>query len=132
MQTTVRKIYDPLKGRYIREMRSNDIVHLSVPYDTYSAGTIVSMTLDSNTELFITGVGYSATTATDFYVLVNSATILPAYLSENSNFSVTTDINAPIYKATPSSTISIGIGTDGTVSAFLYGVRFPKFEKVET
>jgi len=131
MAFTMKKIYDPLKGKPIREMRSSDIVQIAAPHSAYSSGTIASTALDSDTELFITGISYSAQTATDFYVTVNTATILPAYLPADGKFTMTAKLDAPLYKASASSTISICIGSAGTVSAFLYGVRFPKFEKVE-
>jgi len=120
-----------LKGRFIREIRSNDIVHISAPHAAYSAGTIAFTALDSDTELFITGFGYSAQTATDFYVTVNTSTILPAYVAADGNVSRTTNLNAPFFKASASSTISICIGSAGTVSAWLCGVRMPEFDKVE-
>jgi len=132
MQVSAKKIYDPLTGRYIREIRSNDIVHIAAVNSQYSAGTIAFTALDSDTELFITGFGFTAQTASDFYVTIGTSTILPVYLAANGSLSRTTNLNAPLAKASASSTISICIGTAGTVSAWLSGVRMPKFSKIET
>ena len=129
----VAKKYDPLYGRYIREMRSDDIVHISAPLKGYSAGTIAFTTLDDKTELFITSFSVSSTTGgNNFFVLVNSSTILPISLSQAGEEWKHTGIDAPFARCAANSTISICIGSAGTVCAFLTGVRFPTIDYVET
>jgi hypothetical protein len=125
--------YDPLTGELVRDVRSRDIVTLSVPHDQYSAGTMNFTALDSNTELLITGFMASAITAgADVYVTVGTSTILPIRLAANTPFSVATTVDAPIARAAASSTISIAAGSAGTYTAFLWGVRHPIPSKVET
>ena len=132
MQMSAKKLYDPLTGKFVKEVRSNDVVHIAAKNAQYAAGTIAFTALDSDTELFITGFGFSAQSAADFYVTVGTSTILPAYLAANSTLSRTTNLNAPLAKASASSTISICIGTAGTVSAWISGVRMPTFANIET
>jgi len=131
-QFSMAQKYDSLKGRPIREIKSNNIVHISAPLGQYSAGTVAFTALSSTSELYITGFGYSAKTATDFYVTVDTSTILPTYLAADGHVERVTNINAPLFKADASSTISIAIGSAGSITAWLCGVVHPTFEKVET
>lgn len=130
---TINKKYDSLAGRYVREIKSNDIVHLAVTNAQFAAGTIKFTTLDADTELLITGFSAAATTAgADAYVTVGSSTILPTKVAANTPAVFITDVNAPFFRAAASSTISIAVGTASTWTAWLCGVRQPLITKVET
>lgn len=126
--------YDGLVGRPIRDIRVNDIVHLAAVQAQYSAGTIKFTALDADTELFITAFGVSSTLASgnNFYVTIGNSTILPISLAAAGQTYVRGTRESPLAKAAANSTISICVGTAGTVSAWLCGVREPTFAKVET
>jgi len=127
-----KEIYDALKGKWIREIKPNDIFYIGTNGSaSVSAGaTLASGSTDANTEVYLSLFGGSADTAGKLiYVLVGSSTILPISLG-----TTTTSIsgNPWLYKVPSNKTISIVAGTSGTFSAFLIGVKEPIFEKVET
>jgi len=124
------KKYDALKGRFIREIKENDIVHIAATYDQRSAGSTLTFTaLDSNTELYIYGVGYSVGGAQELAITVDTATILPVRFGAAGETSIVSE--KPIYKADASSTISIVAVSAGSCAGWLFGVREPTFDKVE-
>ena len=128
----INKKYDPLAGRYIREIKSNDIVHISAPHDQYT-DVLVSSDLDENTELLITGFMASGDAAgNEVYVTVDSSTILPTRLAADTPISVVATVDAPIFRCAASSTITISTTTAGSYTAALWGVRHPLITKVET
>ncbi|MCD6138675.1 MAG: hypothetical protein J7J91_08965 [Deltaproteobacteria bacterium] len=128
-----KKIYDSKKGRPIREIKANNIVHISSVYNQASAGsTIAFTTLSSTSELYITGFGVSAGAAQEFCVTVNTSTILPVRLSSAGEVHITTNREAPFYVAPAGATVSIVALTAGSCCGWLCGVVEPTFEKVET
>jgi len=133
-QFTINKKYDSLTGRYVRDIKSNDIVHVTAKYAQYSAGTMTFTALDANTELFITGFGVSSTLAGGnyFYITIGSSTVLPISLATGGQASYISTRDAPLARAAASSTISLCVGAAGTVSAWMCGVREPIISKVET
>jgi len=131
VQFSVKKFYDSLKGRFIREIKANDIVHISAPYDQYSAGTIAFHACSSTEEIYITGIGYSFSAAGMLYVTVDTSTICPVRANAAGYVNLTAKRESPFFKADASSTISICTDTAGSWAAWLCGVREPTFDKVE-
>jgi len=130
--TMVQK-YDALKGRPIRDIKANDIVHIAASYAHVAAGgTLAFHALSSTTELYITGFGVSAGAAQDFVVTVDTSTILPVRLGAAGETHLITTREAPFFKADASSTISIVAVSAGSCAGWLCGVREPSFEYVET
>jgi len=128
-----REVYDALKGKWIREIKPNDIFYIGTDgYESASAGaTLASGTTDSNSEVYLALISAGADTAGRYiYVTVDSSTILPILLPANNQ--VTIRGRPWLYKVGSGKTISIVAGAAGTYTAFLIGVREPVFEKVET
>lgn len=128
-----KKIYDSKKGRTIREIKANNIVHISATFDQASAGSTIAFTvLSSTSELYITGFGVSAGAAQEFCVTVNTSTLLPVRLGGAGQTSFITGKDRPFYVAPASSTISIVAVSAGSCAGWLFGVVEPTFDEVET
>jgi hypothetical protein len=125
------KKYDALKGRPIKDIKENDVVHKAVPYAQHSAGTLTFYALSSTEEVYIYGFGVSAATSgIEVGLTVGTSTLVPTVLGAAGQASMLSE--KPIYKASASSTISIYQSTGGTTAAWFFGIREPTFEKVET
>jgi hypothetical protein len=131
VEFSVKKFYDALKGRFIREIKENDIVHEAVPFDSHSAGTLTFYVCSSTEEVYIYGFGVSAATGgIEVGLTVGTSTLVPTVLGAAGETHILS--SKPIYKAPASSTISIYQSTAATTAAWFFGVREPIFEKVET
>jgi len=136
VQFSAKKLYDPEQGKFVREIKSNDIFHLATNGAVSgSAGTILATTTSStNKVLFLTAFVVGAKQNSSVYVVADSSTILPTNLAAHGSVEVTGDIDAPLCKidCTTAVTISIYATDAGTYTAYLSGVYHPIFDKVET
>jgi len=129
---SAKKFYDALKGRFIREIKANDIIHISAKFDQYSAGTLTFHACSSTEEIYITGVGYTFGDAGgQLCVTVDTSTILPVRSGTSDIVTMIARKENPFFKADASSTISIVTTSAGSFAAWLCGVREPTFDKVE-
>jgi len=137
MPEMFRKVYDPLTGRMVREIKSNDIVNISTD-PTYSASgadeDVVSYTADNYTQVFITGIVVTTDTAdTGVYIQVDGTTVLSIpSISASTPVVITTQRNAPIIRIPPGSTLTVKSTGAATLSVSLFGVKEPTTDYVET
>lgn len=134
---SVKKLYDSLQGKFIREIKSNDVFHLATSGAvTGAAGTILATTTTTaNKDLFLTHFVVGGKQNSSVYVTVGTSTILPTNISGNANsVDIKASVNEPLYKTGGASAVTVSIyATDaGTYTAFLSGVYHPIFSKVET
>jgi len=136
VQFEAKQIYDPTTGEMLREVKSSDLFHLATAGQVAAtAGSVIAQTTTTaNKDLFLTGYIVSAAQATTIYVRVDSSTILPVYLGDNTRLVVMGSINDPLYKAggATSQTIAIVSYSASTCAAFLAGVYHPIPSKLET
>lgn len=135
--TEVQRIekYDPLYGRFIRDMKPTDIWQIATNGSTSvtAAGALASTITDASSELYITGIGASGSSNGDeVCVTVGTSTILPTQLIANTPFAMVTGHDAPMFKVPVSTTVSIRALNAGTYTAFLFGRKEPILTKVET
>lgn len=137
MNYSIKKLYDSLTGRDVKEIKSNDIFHLGTNGAvTGAAGTILATTTTTaDKDLFLTHLVVGAKANSSVYVVVGTSTILPVNIAANANsVSVSGNLNEPLYKTGGASAVTVSIyATDaGTYTAFLTGVYHPTFSKIET
>jgi len=136
MKFSLKKLYDPLQGKPVREIKSNDIFYLGTNGAvTGSAGTVLcSTTTTANKDLFLTHFIVGGKQNSSVYVTVGSSTILPVNISADaSSKQIRGSMNEPLYRTGGASSVTIRIcATDaGTYTAALIGVYHPIFSKVE-
>ncbi len=127
--------YDALNGRYMRKIKVNDVFHIATSASTDTgSGTntvLASGTTDANSNVFLTGIGISASSAATFWVTAGSSTIMAIRLSAAGETSKLTTKDAPFFRVPASTTVNVVADSAGTYAAFLYGVREPIISKVE-
>ena len=134
------RYYDPRHGKFIRVMRSSDVVHIASVASTNlgspSGGTtssLCSTTFDSYTEGFLVSYGFThSSTVAEMFFLNDTSTIVPQGINkaEQQQCQITT-IDAPFYRVGPGETIAAYSDTAGTACAWGTLIRFPIFKYVE-
>ncbi len=137
MNYSIKKLYDSLTGRFVKEIKSNDIFYLGTNGAvTGAAGTILATTTTTaDKDLFLTHLVVGGKANSSIYVMVGTSTILPVNISTNANsVRIKGKLNEPLYKTGGASAVTVSIcATDaGTYTAFLAGVYHPTFAKIET
>lgn len=137
MNYSIKKLYDSLTGRDVKEIKSNDIFHLATNGSvTGAAGTILATTTTTaNKDLFLTHFVVGGKANSSVYVVVGSSTILPTNIAANANsVQISGKLDNPLYKTGGASAVTVSIyATDaGTYTASLAGVYHPTFAKIET
>lgn len=137
MNYSIKKLYDSLTGRDVKEIKSNDIFHLATNGAvTGAAGTILATTTTTaNKDLFLTHFVVGSKANSSVYAVVGTSTILPTNIAANANsVQISGKLDNPLYKTGGASAVTVSIyATDaGTYTAFLAGVYHPTFAKIET
>jgi len=135
---SIKKLYDALQGRYVREVKANDIFHIATSgtISAATAGTIlVSGTTSANHNLYITALGMGVVGGPGAIVCtVGTSTILPVMAGSGTatHTLLTSGNGEPLYKVDASQTVSIRAYMTGTYTAFLSAIREPTFTNIET
>ncbi len=136
--------YDPTKGRYIRDMKTTDIVNIFKKGSPTSNDTLswdmATYTTDANSQIFpyIFGAHHCGiTTCPQFIVYGPSATTLMAFQTNinGEGYHIVTGCDCPLTRIAESSTITITVlnatCTTDTYCAWIVAKREPILTVVE-
>jgi len=135
--------YDPLKGRYIRDIKTTDIVNVFAKLSPTSNDTVsfdlVTYTTDAYSQVFpyIFGAHHVGTdTSPQFRMVVGTTTVIAIQTDINGEgHNLVTGCNCPLTRVAESSTLSIIISgatnTTDTYCAFVVAKREPLLSVVE-
>lgn len=139
----IKKLYDQLEAKFIREIKSNYITHhakastVCASAEGGTTGPIACGTTDAYHEAYVTAYGYSGSTAgAEMFFLAGTmgamtATVLPAYIEAFTPYCQYEDIDAPFYKLGPSSSICLHSSATGTYCGWITLIHHPLFKFVE-
>jgi len=127
--------YDPLYGRWSREIKTTDIPFIgekATPSATSTDWDMATYTTDADHALFpYIFTVHSTNTAAEFIVYVGSTTALSLQVNDKENTTISTDCESPLMRVPPSSTVKITVpghlitNTSDTYAAFLISKREP-------
>lgn len=128
--------YDPVYGRYSREIKTTDIPDIgdkTVPSATSTDLTLDTYTTDANHALFpYIFTVHSTNTAAEFIVYKDgTTTALSLEVDSTGSQSIVSGCNCPLMRIAPSSTVSIVVpghlidNTTDTYAAFLISKQEP-------
>lgn len=135
--------YDPLKGRFIRDIKTTDIINIfakASPTSSDTAGwnmTTYPVDAYSNLYPYIFSAHHDGTaTSPQFVVLNNSATAIAIQTDQNGEgYTIVTDCNCPLMRVDESDTITIHVlnatNTTDTYCAWLVCKKEPTLPVVE-
>lgn len=134
--------YDPLVGRYIREIKTTDIPHIghkAAPTTTSTDWVMDTFVNDANHNVFpYIFTVHSTNTAAQFIVYKNSTTTaLSLQVDSTASQSLVTGCNCPFFRIAPSDTVTIVVpghiltNTSDTYASFLISKREPLVSVVE-
>jgi len=135
--------YDPLEGRYIRDIKTTDIVNIYAKASPTSNDTVswdmVTYTTDANSQIFpyIFGAHHCGTSTCPQFILVNGTTTIMALQTDNlgEGQNLVTGCNCPLTRVAESSTITIVVNnatsTTDTYCAWIVAKREPILSVVE-
>jgi len=127
--------YDPLYGRYSREIKATDIVIVgdkSTPSSTATDFDLATTQTDANHALYpYVFTVHSTNTAAEFIVYDDSTTALSLQVSDKSSVTINQPADSPLMRIAPSSTVTITVpghlinNTTDTYAAFLICKKEP-------
>ena len=129
--------YDGLTGKWVRDIKPNDIFNLNAVAVDAQPGTSVATTIvGANFTLFVHGIDISCVATSKHIAIMENATtrmIIPMQ-GATQRLIQSQSLDTPLFKIAGSSTIKIRPYAAGasTFSANLYGIRVPINSKVET
>ncbi len=136
--------YDPLKGRFIRDIKTTDIINIFAKASPTSNDTLswdmVTYTTNAYVNLYpyIFGAHHCGTaTCPQFLVYGPDSTTLMAIQTDNTGegYTIVTDCNCPLTRIAESSTITITVlnatNTTDTYCAWIVAKREPTLSVVE-
>ena len=131
--------YDPLTGRFVRDIKTTDIVNVFGKGSPAAANTVAwdqtTVTTDANTILFPYIFSAHATTAGQVVMYADGSTIASLLVDGTNQESIITNCNCPITRIGPSSTITLtwlnATATADTYCAWVVAKREPIISKVE-
>ena len=136
--------YDPLYGRFVRDIKTTDIIIVGAKEAPTSADTattgwdMTSTVVDTDHALYpYIFTVHSTNTAAQFIVLNDSTTALSLQVDSLRTESLVTDCECPLMRVAPSSTVTIHIpyhlitNTTDTWAAFLVCKKEPLVAVVE-
>lgn len=136
--------YDPLKGRFIRDMKVTDIVNIFKKGSPTSNDTVswdmVTYTTDAYVELFpyiVHGHHHGTATSPQFLIYGPNSTTALAFQCDQygEGYTIVTDCNCPLMRVAPSSTITItalnATNTTDTYCAWIVAKKEPTLSIVE-
>lgn len=139
------KLYDSLEGKFIRDIKSNNITHPAIASTSCASttddegfyGPVCSGTTDAYHEAYVTAYGFSSSTAgAEMFFLVGTtgnliSTVVPTHVEAYKPFCQYEDIDAPFYKIPPSSSIALFSHVAGTFCGWCTLIHHPIFKYVE-
>jgi hypothetical protein len=135
---TIKKIYDPNVGKFIREIKSSNILNVSTgagPVTVPAGGVLCSYTTDPNTTLYLTYLYvYSTVMGNDIYIRLGGPGG-PIYLPIMVGFLPTvinTTKDAPLLRIPENTLIEVLTVSGGTFIVSFGGILEPIPSKVET
>jgi len=135
--------YDPVYGRFVRDVKTTDIVNIFAKASPTSSDTITwdmaTYTTDANHALYpyIFGVHACGITSCPQVYMVNGTSTIMAIQSDNlgDGQNLVTGCECPLTRIAPSSTITLTVNnmtsTTDTVCAFIVAKREPIVSVVE-
>lgn len=131
----VKKVYEPLSGRLVKEVKAADIISFGTAGTAGAVGsTFANVAISAYYDYYVTNV-WAVTTATLQLDLQNSTSTLISFYGQfgsGNQLSINTNRDTPILKISGAATLNI-TGKDGsTACVWVSGVREPKFAYIET
>ena len=135
--------YDPLKGRFCRDIKTTDIINIFAKASPTSNDTVswdmVTYTTDANVNLYpyiIGGHHCGTATCPQFIILNNSSTAMAFQTDQTGQgYDIVTNCNCPLMRVAESSEITIHVpnatNTTDTYCAFIIAKREPILSVVE-
>ena len=136
--------YDPLKGRFIRDIKTTDIINIFAKASPTSTDTIswdmVTYTTDAYSNLYpyVFSAHHCGTdTCPQFIVYGPNSTTIMAIQTDNNGegYTIVTDCNCPLARVAESSTITISVlnatNTTDTYCAWIVAKKEPLLSVVE-
>lgn len=134
-EISVKKLYDPLTGRLVKEIKPSDILTITTSSTKGAVGSTFAFdTISSYFDYYITNV-WAVTTATiGIEIQAGTSTIVSFYgqFGTGNQLKINTTRETPIAKISGAATVSIAGITGSSACAWISGVREPKFAYVET
>jgi hypothetical protein len=131
----IKQIYDPLVGKFIREIKPTDIFTMAQTSTALAAANnnfSTSSAATSNYDIYIHNVVItcSSNNATG-YLTAGTSTVLPFIITGSVPLEIYSS-GMPLFKVTGPGTLSVFASIRADWTAHVSGVREPKFVKVET
>jgi hypothetical protein len=131
----VKKIYDPLYGRVVKEIKATDIVSFGTTGTQGAVGsTLANCAISAYFDYYVTNI-WAVTTATIQLDLQNGTSTLISFFGQfgsGNQLSINTNRDTPILKISGAATLNITSSAGGSACVWISGVREPKFAYIET
>lgn len=128
----VKKVYEPLQGRFIKEVKASDILIIDTGGTIGPAGsTVAQSNISAYFDYYVTNL-YAWSTGTVTLSIQSATSTIASFNVYGMDLIINTSRETPICKISGAATCSLGLSAKGTVCAWISGVREPKFAYVET
>jgi hypothetical protein len=134
-QVVKKFVYDPLVGRFTREIKSSRIFTDTGVVAAGNAATPITSgsSVAANRELFITTMQFSASDSDRiFEVTIDTSTIAQVLVTPDREVVIGSDINTPLARASGTAVVRIEAAASagsGTITAFISGIVHPDASK---